>query len=106
MPNVICTRTRAETTQKYLIVARCDGVATAPSRGSRSGTASGAGSCLRAAYHHAMPPTAARSRITLTPVHTSASGVTVLPTSGSCGQLLVYVTVSSGRSVVAAQADQ
>ena len=38
----------------------------------------------------------------LTPVHTTASPVGRLPTSGSCGQLLVYVTVSPGRLVDAA----
>lgn len=39
----------------------------------------------------------------LTPVHTIASAVGRLPTSASCGQLLVYVMSSFGRFVDAAQ---
>jgi hypothetical protein len=50
-----------------------------------------------------MPP---RRRTMLTPVQTMASEVGALPIRGSCGQLLVYVTVSPGRSVAAAHADQ
>jgi len=38
----------------------------------------------------------------LTPVQTTVSPVGRLPTSGSWGQLLVYVTVSPGRFVAAA----
>jgi hypothetical protein len=43
----------------------------------------------------------------LTIDHIAADVDSVLPTSGSCGQLLVYDRpVSPGRSVAAAQADQ
>ncbi len=40
----------------------------------------------------------------LTPVQTIVSAVGRFPTSGSCGQLLVYVMVSFGRLVDAAHA--
>ena len=39
-------------------------------------------------------------------VHMKMSAVGRLPTSGSYGQLLVYVTISPGRWVVAPQAVQ
>ena len=42
----------------------------------------------------------------LTPVQTIVSAVGRFPTSGSCGQLLVYVMVSFGRLVDAAHAVQ
>ena len=42
----------------------------------------------------------------LTPVHTIVSPVGVLPTRGSCGQLLVYETSSPGRFAAAAHALQ
>jgi hypothetical protein len=94
--------TRAATTQKYLTTARCDGVATDARSGSFAG-ASGSGSCSRwDAWYEAINPMPASSMMMLTPVQTTVSAVGRLPTSGSCGQLLVYVTVSPGRFVDAA----
>src|SRR6185503_16603176 len=53
MPIRICTRINADTTQKYLMTARCDGVATDVSSGSFAGT-SPSGSCAgRDACHQA-----------------------------------------------------
>src|SRR5262245_29813513 len=94
------------TTKKYLRVAFMDGVATAFSSGSRAGVlGSGASAC--AVWYHAMPAIPARSRMMLAIDHMAADVVSRLPTSGSCGQLLVYDSpVSPGRSVVADQADQ
>ena len=49
----------------------------------------------------------ASSRMTLTIDHMAADVDIVLPTRGSCGQLLVYErSVSPGRLVTAAQDDQ
>src|SRR5215468_6363064 len=106
IPTTICNTSSAHTTQKYLIVASCDGDGDMPSSGSACGTASGGSSSRRLACQNAIAPMPPRSTMMLTPVHTSASEVGLLSISGSCGQLLVYVTLSSGRFVAAAHAEQ
>src|SRR4051812_35746064 len=101
-----CARMRPTTTKKYLRVARIDGVATALTSGSLRGTA-GSGSSACHEWNHTMPAMPASSRMMLAIVHIEAVPVSVLPTSGSCGQLLVYERCSSpGRLVVADHADQ
>ena len=84
------------------MVARCDGVASQRPSGSVSGGAGSPSSLFFAAYHQAIAEMPASSMMMLTPVHTTVSPVGRLPTSGSCGQLLVYVMSSSGRFVEAA----
>ncbi len=76
------------TTKKYLRVAFIDGVIFAPSSGSACGTCASGSSWPRPCSQSiaAMP---ASSRMMLTIDHIAAEGVMVLPTSGSCGQLLV-----------------
>jgi hypothetical protein len=104
----ICTRKSAAVSQKNFITARCEGVATAAS----SGSVAGAWACTsssprrRTACHVAIAPSPASSIRMLTPVHTTVSPDGRLPTSGSCGQLFVYETVSSGRWATAAHALQ
>ena len=87
-PMMICTTASAETTQKYLTVAFCDGVGVEPSSGSEAG-GSTSSSCSCRACQNAITPMPASSMMMLTPVQTTASPVGRLPTSGSCGQLLV-----------------
>src|SRR5262245_17014018 len=94
------------TTKKYLRVAFIDGVATTSISGSCAG-AFGSGISACAVWYQAMPAIPASSRMMLAIDHIAAVVVSSLPTSGSCGQLLVYDSpVSPGRSVVADQADQ
>src|SRR5262245_66493176 len=88
------------------MVARCEGVALKPTRGSREGAASRGGGAGIAAYNQTMKPMPASSRRMLTPVHMTASPVRTLPISGSWGQLLVYEIVSPGRKATEAQAVQ
>src|SRR2546423_5204186 len=90
------------TTKKYLRVARIDGVATAPSSGSfGSGWAACSWPVLPCT--HSIAAIAASSRMMLTIDQIAAESDIVLPTIGSCGQLLVYERfVSPGRSVTAA----
>src|SRR5437762_6373351 len=90
------------TEKKYLRIAFIDGVATAPSKGSAFG-GSASSSCARPPWNHSIAAIPASSRMMLTIDHIAALPVIVLPTSGSCGQLLVYErSVSPGRSVAAA----
>jgi hypothetical protein len=99
----ICSSMSPTTTKKYLRVAFMDGVATTFSRGSRAGTC-GSASSAWAVWYQTMPAIPASSRITLAMVHMAAEPGSVLPTRGSCGQLLVYERpCSPGRSVAAAQ---
>jgi len=94
------------TAKKYLRVAFIDGVALAPSSGSVFGTAAWS-SCASPLCSQSIAAMPASSSTMLTIDHIAAEVLIVLPTSGSCGQLLVYERpVSPGRSVVAAQADQ
>ena len=88
IPITICRTASAETTQKYLTVAFCDGVGVEPRSGSDAG-GSTSGSCSWRACQNAIAPMPASSIMMLTPVQTTASPVGRLPTSGSCGQLLV-----------------
>ena len=89
MPTMICTRISSDTTQKYLMVARCDGVGTHLPERVRRGQLAVVSSCFCEAYHQTMPQIPASSMMMLTPVHITLSPVGLLPTSGSCGQLLV-----------------
>ncbi len=90
------------TAKKYLRVAFIDGVATTLRNGS-AGSGLASSSCLPLPCSHSIAAMPASSRMMLTIDHMAASLVMVLPTSGSCGQLLVYDTsVSPGRSVAAA----
>jgi hypothetical protein len=57
-----------------------------------------------AAKYQTIPPMPANRRTKLMTLQTTVLPVGVLPTRGSCGQLLVYVTAWPGRFVVAAQA--
>ncbi len=54
------------------------------------------------AYHQTRPPIPASRPTKLMMLQSTAPGVGSLPTSGSCGQLFVYVVVDPGRSVLAA----
>src|SRR6188508_172252 len=96
----------AVTTQKYLSVAFCDGVERAPNNGSAAGGDGSLVSGFFDACQKVSAPIPASSARMLTPLQTTESLVGRLPTSSSCGQLLVYETSSFGRLVVAAQADQ
>src|SRR5262245_30776616 len=97
---------RAETTQKYLRVARCEGVAAQAPRGSVAGIVpSGSAACCDAS-HQTIAQMPASSMMMLTPVHNTLSPVARLPTCGSWGQLWVYETVSPGLSAAADQAVQ
>src|SRR5581483_5666447 len=98
----ICTRMSADTTQKYLSVARCDGVAFQLASGSQAGTVSGSAG-FSEAYHQTIAQMPASSIMMLTPVHSTVSPVGRLPINGSYGQLCVYVMVSFGRFVDADQ---
>jgi hypothetical protein len=104
-PRRIWTRISAATTQKYFSVAFCEGVAAQPRRGSSSGRGPACSSRCEA-YHQTIALMPASSRMTLTPVQTTASPVGRLPTSGSCGQFWVYEIVSPGRLVTADHAVQ
>src|ERR1044071_8535119 len=106
MPMRICTRISAETTKKYFSVARCEGVAAQAPGEAGGGPGPAGSSALCAAYHQTMAEMPASSMMMLTPVHITPSPVGRLPTSGSYGQLLVYVMLSPGRSAAAAQAVQ
>src|SRR5947208_9468537 len=90
------------TTKKYLRVAFIDGVATALISGSDAGVAGGAVSAC-APWNHTIPAMPAISSTIEAIDHIALPAVSVLPTSGSCGQLLVYERPDSpGRSVAAA----
>src|SRR5512141_2341187 len=105
-PIPICTRMSPITTKKYLRVAFIEGVAIALIRGSLAG-ALGSSSSACAVWYHTMPAMPAMSRMIDAIDHSALLEVISLPTSGSCGQLLVYdVPVSPGRSVAADHADQ
>src|SRR5215510_5629134 len=105
-PMAICSNINPMTTKKYLAVAFIEGLGTALRSGSRFGT-TGSGASGRALWYHTMPAMPASSRMTLAMVHIEAAPDSVLPTAGSCGQLLVYESpVSPGRSVAADHADQ
>src|SRR6478752_3922684 len=102
----ICARMRPITTKKYLRVAFMDGVATAFTSGSRSGTR-GSGSSACDVWYQTMPAMPASRRMIEATVHIAAPPVSWLPTRGSCGQLLVYESPGlPGRSVEAAHDDQ
>ena len=87
-PIAICSSISPITAKKYLRVAFLEGVAMAPSSGSALGGCASA-SCFWLPCSHSMAAMAARSRTMLTIDQTAAELVMVLPTSGSCGQLLV-----------------
>src|SRR5579871_6501870 len=106
MPMTICTRISPETTQKYLSVARCEGVAAQAPSGSMAGIGPSGSAAFCEAYHQTMEQIPANSMMMLTPVHKTLSPVGRLPTCGSYGQLCVYDTVSPGRSAAADQAVQ
>src|SRR5206468_13000845 len=68
-------------------------------------TGSGTSGC--APWYQTIVAMPAMSRMMLATVHIAALPGSVLPTMGSCGQLLVYETpLWLGRSVEAAQDDQ
>src|SRR3954451_8310491 len=96
-PIRICTPQSTTTTRKYLMVARCEGVGVAPRNGSRAGNGPWMPGFSREEFHHTSAPTPAISATTLIMLHRIAPGVALLATSGSCGQLLVYVTLEPGR---------
>src|SRR5512146_2889784 len=103
VPMPICSSISAMTAKKYLRVAFIDGVALAPSSGSAAGTLASPSS-VSALCSHSIAAMPASSNTMLTIDHMAAEVDIVLPTSGSCGQLLVYESsVSPGRSVAAAQ---
>ena len=77
------------TTKKYLRVAFIDGVAPAPSSGSAAGRLRLVFVLRRRLCSHSIAAMPASSRMMLTIDHMAADVVIVLPTSGSCGQLLV-----------------
>src|SRR5215813_12242027 len=105
-PMAICTRIRAMTTKKYFAVARMDAVGASWASGSRFGGV-GAGPSGCALYHQIIAAMPEISRMMLTTVHMALPSVRTFPTSGSCGQLLVYESpCSPGLSVAADQADQ
>src|SRR6478752_6860969 len=102
----ICRSSRAITMKKYLRVAFIEGVATAFTSGSRCGIA-GSGSSACALWYQIIAAIPAISRMIEAIDHMAALPGSVLPTIGSCGQLLVYERFDSpGRSVEAAQEDQ
>src|SRR5512136_3314426 len=103
MPSPTCTRNSPATTATYLPTARIEGVRVRPLIGSSAGGVTGSSVSPRDAIHHTTAPTPASSTVMLITVQRIFAPVGRFPTSGSCGQLLVYVTVLSGRSVVAAQ---
>ena len=90
-PSPTCTTISAATTQKYLSVARIEGVSASWS----SGLLSGAGYGLFALVPLDAPcttpcaPTPASSTITLTIDQSTMDDPGMLSISGSCGQLLV-----------------
>ena len=101
-----CARISATTTAKYLRVAFIDGVAFSLNSGSSLG-GFGSASSGCAAWKNTMPAMAPIMTMMLATDQMPAPAVGVLPTRGSCGQLLVYDRpVSPGRSVAAAQDDQ
>src|SRR6266702_8588161 len=102
----IWTRISPETTQKYFSVARWEGVAAQAPRGSVAGIGPTGSAAFCEAYHQTMAQIPASNMMMLTPVHRTLSPVGRLPTSGSNGQLLVYVTLSPGLSAAADQAVQ
>src|SRR5689334_18607843 len=87
----------------YLPTARIDGVSCTPENGSDAGASTCGSSCFRNARHHTIAPIPASNRITLAIDHSTFAAVGRLSISGSCGQLLVYVTAEPGRFVAAAQ---
>src|SRR5690349_5970746 len=102
----ICASRRPITTKKYLRVAFIDGVATALNSGSAPGAGGSEGS-VRAVLYPIIAAMPAISRMIEAIDHNALPVVNTFPTSGSCGQLLVYdKPVSPGRSVAAAQEDQ
>src|SRR4051812_28051436 len=103
-PSRIWVRNSAITSQKYLAVARMDGVMRIIASGSLAGSWGGASSRLRAWCQPSKAMPAIRNN-TLNTDHNSRCDGGVLPTNGSWGQLFVYEMVAPGRSVVAAQAD-
>jgi hypothetical protein len=76
------------TSQKYFAVARIDGVMRINASGSLAGSCAGASSLWRAWCQPSSAMPAIR-KSTLNTVHMSRCEGGVLPTSGSCGQLLV-----------------
>src|SRR4051812_24181566 len=101
---MICATHSAATTKKYLIVASCEGVGFNPSNGSFFGNSECSGTFFCAPKYHTIPPTPASNTTKLITLQTIADPVGRLPTSSSCGQFCVYVTVWPGRSVDEAQA--
>ena len=77
------------TTKKYLRVAFIDGVALAPSSGSALPAPWPLPRACCAPCSHSIAAMPASSRMMLTIDHIAAEVDIVLPTSGSCGQLLV-----------------
>ena len=76
------------TAKKYLRVAFIEAVATTPSSGSAVGGWA-SGSCLLPPCSQSIAAMAASSSTMLTIDQMAAESVILLPTSGSCGQLLV-----------------
>jgi hypothetical protein len=74
-PSAICTRINAATIQKYLTVARCEGVASQVANGSVAGSEGTSSSERRAAYHQTIAEIRASSMMILTPVQTTVSPV-------------------------------
>src|SRR5262245_56738028 len=98
-PRMTCSRISAVTTQKYLAVAFIDGVARSDLSGSLVGSAGGASLPWLTAWYQTSAPMPASITKMLTNVHMKVGAVGAFATSGSEGQLLVYVTVSLGRFV-------
>jgi len=81
---------RAQTTQKYLSVARIEGVADSAVNGSNDGIVAESGASSRwAAWYQASPAIPAKRRITEKPVHNRRLPAGRLPTRSSGGQLFV-----------------
>src|SRR5688572_29585264 len=97
-PRPTCTTISAATTQKYFSVARIDGVSLSERSGLLLGTSwCSSGRPRSTAMNHASTPIPASSSTTLTIDHITTGDDGVLPISGSCGQLLLYVTSDPGR---------
>jgi hypothetical protein len=87
-PSRICTTNSANTTQKYLAVARIEGVIRSAASGSLAGSWCGSSWAWRACHQPSKAMPASRNS-TLKADHTHIEGAGVLSISGSLGQLLV-----------------
>ena len=77
------------TTAAYFHTARIEGVSSILLKGSSAAGSGGISFLSRNILYQTRAPTPAMSRMMLATLHSAAPVVSVLPTSGSCGQLLV-----------------